>query len=248
MFKRKLTAVLAAAALLLTVSCAKRQTVKLDAEDLMGRGQRYYQARKYEKAAADFKEVIFNYSGTRVAAEASYLAAECSYQLKDYEASAEEYQQLLADYPSSEHADEAQIRVAESYFGQSPNYALDQSETGDRALAAIGKFFEQYPESKLGDRARAVQVTIEEKLARKEFEAARFYLKRERYLSAKIYLEGIVREYPGTKWAPQARALLATLPAVKAPAAFTDTTATAPRDSAKTPAPADTATLKSPWK
>jgi outer membrane protein assembly factor BamD len=248
MFKRILTVVLTAALLLLTVSCAKRQTVKLDAEDLMGRGQRYYQERKYDKAAADFKEVIFNYSGTRVAAEASYLAAECSYQLKDYEAAAEEYQQLLADYPSSEHADEAQIRVAESYFGQSPNYELDQSETGDRALAAIGKFFEQYPESKLSERARGVKVTIEEKLARKEFEAARFYLKRQQYLSAKIYLEGIVREYPGTKWAPQAKELLGTLPAIKGKSAFTDTTAAAPRESAKTPAPADTTKFKNPWK
>ena len=214
------------------VSCATRQTVKLGAEDLMGRGQRYYEAKKYDKASADFREVIFNYSGTRVAAEASFLAAECSYQLKDYETAAEEYQQLLADYPGSEHADEAQIRVAESYLGQSPNYALDQSETGDRALAAIGKFFEQYPESKLTERAKGVQVAIEEKLARKDFDAARFYVKREQYLSAKIYLEGIVREYPGTKWAPQARELLATLPAIKAKSAFNDTTAAAPRDSA----------------
>jgi len=57
-----------------------------------------------------------------------------------------------------------------------------------------------------------------------------------------------VREYPGTKWAPQARELLATLPAIKAKSAFNDTTAAAPRDSAKIPAPADTAKFKSPWK
>jgi outer membrane protein assembly factor BamD len=217
------------AALGLMASCAKRQTVKLDAEGLMGRGQGYYQEKKYSKAAQDFKEVVFNYSGTRVAAEASYLAAECSYQMKDYEASAEEYQQLLGDYPGSEHAAEAQIRLAESYFGQSPNYALDQKETGDRALAAIDGFFEKYPESKLAARATGVKVAIEEKLARKDYEAAKFYAKREQYPSAKIYLEGILREYPATKWAPPARALLATVAAklsAKPPAAA------APRDSA----------------
>jgi outer membrane protein assembly factor BamD len=238
MVKGILTVALAAAMLLTGVSCAKRQLVKLDAEDLMGRGQRYYQQQKYGKAAADFREVVFNYSGTRVAAEASYLAAECSYQLKDYEAAAEEYQQMLGDYPTSDHAAEGQIRLAESYFGESPNYALDQSETGDRALAAIEKFFEQYPESKLAERAQAVKVAIEEKLARKEFEAARFYVKRKQYLSAKIYLEGILREYPATKWAPQARALLAALPAIKARPAFSDTTtAVAPATPAAPPSP-----------
>ncbi len=231
MFKRIVTVALGAALLLLTVSCAKRQTVKLDAEDLMGRGQRYYQEKKYDKASADFKEVVFNYSGTRIAAEAAYLMAECSYQLKDYEAAAEEFLQMQGDYPGSDHADEAQIRVAESYLGQSPNYALDQSETGDRALGAIETFFEKYPESKLTERAKGVRLAIQEKLARKDFEAARFYQKRKLYLSAKIYLEGIVREYPGTKWAPQAKALLGTLPAIRTRSAFNDTTTAAPRDS-----------------
>ena len=245
MSKLILTAACAAAVLLMTASCAKRQLVKLDADGLMGRGQRYYEAKKYEKAAQDFKEVIFNYSGTRVAAEASYLAAECSYAERDYETAAEEYQQLLADYPGSDHAAEAQIRLAESYFGQSPNFALDQSETGDRALAAIGKFFEKYPESPLAERAKAVQVRIEDKLARKEFEAGTFYLKRKIYPSAKIYLEGIVKEYPGTTWAPQATALLKTLPAAVDTA---KAAAPQPRDPVKTPVPADTAKTKSPWK
>ncbi len=228
-----IAAIMGLAVLVAMVSCAKRQTVKLDAEDLMGRGQRYYQEKKYDKASADFKEVVFNYSGTRIAAEASFLMAECSYQRKDYEAAAEEYLQLLGDYPESGHADEAQIRVAESYLGQSPNYALDQSETGDRALGAIERFFEKYPESRLTERAQRVRLAIQEKLARKDFEAARFYLKRKMHLSAKIYLEGIVREYPQTKWAPQAQTLLGTLPAIRTRSAFNDTTAAAGRDSTK---------------
>jgi outer membrane protein assembly factor BamD len=202
--------------------------VKLDAEDLMGRGQRCYQAKKYDKAAQDFREVVFNYSGTRIASEAAFLLAECSFQLKDYETAVDDYLQMLGDYPTSGHGDEAQIRLAESYLRQSPNFALDQSETGERAQAAIDKFFEKYPESRLSERARAVRVEIQEKLARKDFEAARFYAKRKLYLSAKIYCEGIIREYPDTKWAPQARELLATLPAIRTKSAFNDTTATAP--------------------
>ena len=215
MFRRIIPVVIViSAALALFVSCAKRQMVKMDATELYARGQRYYAARKYGKAAADFKEVMFNYSGTQIASEAAFLAAECSYKEGDYEAAADDYLQLLSDYPTSGHADEAQIRLAESYLGQSPNYALDQSETGEKALGAVEKFFEKYPDSKLGERAKAVKVTIEEKLARKDFDAAKFYLKRKLYLSAKICCDGIIREYPDTKWAPQAKALLLSMPGI----------------------------------
>ena len=228
MFKRILTVVLIATTLGLVSSCAKRQTVKLDADELMGRGQGYYQARKYDKAAADFKEVVFNYSGTRIASEAAFLVAECSFNIKDYETAADDYLQMLNDYPTSLHGDEAQIRLAESYLGQSPNFALDQSETGEKALAAIDKYFEKYPDSKLAARAQQVKVEIQDKLARKEFEAGKFYLKRKLYLSAKIYLEGILSEFPDTKWAPQARQLLATLPAIKTKSVFNPDTTAAP--------------------
>ena len=253
MIKRILIVVLAAAALLSLVSCAKRQTVKLDAEQLFGQGQQRYQQGKYGKAAQDFREVVFNYSGTRIASEAAFLLAECSFKLGDYETAVDDYLQMLGDYPTSGHGEEAQIRLAESYLRQSPNFALDQSETGEKAQGAIDKFFEQYPDSKLGERAKGVRVAIQEKLARKDFEAARFYAKRKLYLSAKIYCEGLIREYPDTKWAPQARELLATLPAIRTRSAFNDTTAAAvtapqPRDTVKTAAPGDTAKTKSPWK
>jgi outer membrane protein assembly factor BamD len=219
----------------------------------MGRGQRLYQEQKYDKAARDFREVVFNYSGTRVASEAAFLLAECSYNLRDYETAVDDYLQLLGDYPTGGHGDEAQIRLAESYLRQAPNFALDQSETGEKAQAAIDKYFEKYPESKLAERAKAVRIEIQEKLARKDFEAARFYAKRKLYLSAKIYCEGIIREYPDTKWAPQARALLATLPAIWTKSAFNPVTpdsATAhpPADTSRTPAAGDTTAAKSPWK
>jgi outer membrane protein assembly factor BamD len=215
MFKRISALVMISGALLAMVSCgAKKDLVKIDAEDLFGRGKQYFEQKKYDKAAEDFREVVFNYSGTRIASDAAFLLGECSFNRGEYETAIDDYLQFLADYPTAARADEAQIRLAESYLRLSPNFALDQSETGDKALAAVDKFFEKYPDSKLADRAAAMRVEIQEKLARKDFEAGKFYVKRKQYRSAKIYFEGIIKEFPNTKWAAEATTMLAGLPAV----------------------------------
>jgi outer membrane assembly lipoprotein YfiO len=184
-------------------------------QDPFTHGMRLFDQGKYSEAAGIFKELMFNNAGTRLAADASFHAAECYFNLRDFEAAADEYRLLLADYPTAARADEAQIRLAESYLRLSPNFALDQSETGDKALAEVDRFFEKYPESKLADRAKSLRVEIQDKLAQKDFEAGKFYVKRKQYRAAKIYLDGIVKEYPDTKWAGQAKAMLVALPEIK---------------------------------
>lgn len=213
MLRRMTLTMLCAGAMAALLSCgAKRELVRMEPAEQMERGREYYQAAKYEQAAGDFREVVYNNSGTRIAADASFLLAECLFSMKSYEEAGDAYQQFLADYPAAARADEAQIRLAECSLRLSPNHALDQRETGEKALAAIETFFERYPDSRLADRARAVRIAIQEKLAQKDFEAGVFYVKRKEYRAARIYLQGVIDEYAGTGWAAQARDLLAGLP------------------------------------
>jgi outer membrane protein assembly factor BamD len=229
MFKRISAMILIAGSLAALTACgAKKGLVKMDAEDLFGRGKQYFENKKYNKAAEDFKEVVFNYSGTRIASEASFLLGESHFNLKEYDTAIDEYLQFLSDYPTAARADEAQVRLAESYLRLSPDFALDQSGTGDKALAEVDRFFEKYPDSKLADRAKALRLEIQEKLAHKDFEAGKFYVKRKLYRSAKIYLEGVVKEYPDTKWAAQAKTMLAALPEIKPLPGAADSTKTKP--------------------
>ncbi|MCU0606107.1 MAG: outer membrane protein assembly factor BamD [Candidatus Edwardsbacteria bacterium] len=214
MLRRLSLTMLCAGALAALLSCGtKRQTVRMEPAEQMDRGREYFQAGKYEEAADDFRDVVFNNAGTRIAADASFLLAECHFNRTSYEEAHESYLQFLADYPAAARADEAQIRVAECLLRLSPHHALDQRETGEKALAAITVFFERHPDSQLADRARTVRTAIQEKLAQKDYEAGAFYAKRRQYRSARIYLEGVVADYTETSWASRARALLATLPA-----------------------------------
>lgn len=223
MLRRFSLVALCAGMLFAVSSCgAKRQSVRMEPAEQMARGREYFQAGKYEQAADDFRDVVFNNAGTVIASDAAFLLAECHFNRKSYEEAHESYLQFLADYPAAARADEAQIRVAECLLRLSPHHALDQRETGEKALAAITVFFERYPDSRLGDRARAVRTAIQEKLARKDYEAGAFYAKRKQYRAARIYLQGVIDEYAGSAWAARASDLLATLPAVPDPAAAPD--------------------------
>lgn len=180
-------------------------------EALFGRAKEHFERRKYIDAMEGFKEVIYNHPGTRMAAEATFYLGECYFRTKDYQAAVDEYTRLLEDYPTSPFADDAQYMIAYGYFKQSPHWALDQKETGDRAKAAAGRFFERFPESPLAPDVRQLQAKIDEKLAHKEYEAGRVYYKMKNSKSARIYFNYVLEKYPGTAWAQKSRDFLARL-------------------------------------
>lgn len=178
---------------------------------VFGRAREHFERRKYIDAMEGFKDVIYNHPGTKMAAEATFYLGECYFRTKDYQAAVDEYNRLLDDYPSSAFADDAQYMIANSYFRQSPHYALDQKETGDRAKAAAARFFERFSDSQLAPEVRQLQAKIDDKLARKEYEAGRVYYKMKNHKSARIYFNYVLERYPETPWASKSRDFLARL-------------------------------------
>ena len=213
MFKRTLimSLTIAIAALTLASCGAKKGVIKLDAEDSYARGKEFFEHKKYVDAMEDFKNVVYNFAGTRIASEASYYLAECYFLTKDFEAAIEEYQHLVSDYPSSSYADAAQYKVALCYFKESPIYSRDQSQYCDKAVAELEVFFQRYPDSPYKQKAEDLLGQVQDKLAHKDFDAARVYFKSKYYKAARIYLDGIIKTYPATTWAGQARQLLDTI-------------------------------------
>jgi outer membrane assembly lipoprotein YfiO len=180
-------------------------------EALFARAKEHFEQRKYLDAMEGFKEVIYNHPGTRLAAEATFYLGECYFRTKDYQAAIDEYSRLLDDYPTSPFADDAQYMIAYGYFKQSPHYALDQKETGDKAKEATVRFFERFPESPLAPDVRQLQSKIDDKLARKEYEAGRIYFKMKNPKSARIYFNYVLEKYQNTVWAQKSRDYLARL-------------------------------------
>lgn len=209
MLKRIFAIVAVALILTALVSCGGKKTVaKLDAEDTFARGMEYFNKKKYVDAIDDFKEIIYNYAGTRVAAEASYYLGECYLKTKDYESAIDEYQHLTSDYPSSPFAEKGLYRMAFTYYKMSPHYALDQTETMDKAKSTLQLFFERYPEGSVLKEAQDLLLLVNEKLAHKDYESGIIYYKMKQYSSAKIYFESVIKDYPDSPWAEKSRKML----------------------------------------
>jgi outer membrane assembly lipoprotein YfiO len=180
-------------------------------EAVFARAREHFERRKYIDAMEGFRDVIYNNPGTRLAAEATFLLGECYFRTKDYQAAVDEYSRLLEDYPTSSYADDAQYMIANGYYKLSPHYALDQKETGDRARAAAARFLERFPDSPMVPEVKQLQAKIDDKLARKEYEAGKIYFKMNNHKSARIYFNYVLEQYPETAWAAKSRDFLARL-------------------------------------
>jgi len=209
------------------VSCGGKKAMvkKMEADDYYARGQQFFQNKKYVDAMDDFKAVVFNYSGSKLALDANYFLAECYLRTKDYPGAIAEFQQILNTYSPCRYDDEARFKIALCYYKDSPGYSLDQSETTVKAGQSLNLYFTYLADTTWAPEARQLKTQIEDKLAHKEFDAGRIYFKMKRYAPAKLYLENLITQYPESNWVKEAKKLLEQIPAtVKAQPALPDST------------------------
>ncbi|GJM45088.1 MAG: hypothetical protein DHS20C21_19300 [Gemmatimonadota bacterium] len=123
--------------------------------------------------------------------------------MEEYIAARGQYEGVVEDYPGSALVEEARYKIALCSFSSIYPHDRDQSET-EQALLLFQDFVADYPESRFLPDVEAAVAECRERLAHREFEAARFYEKQKRRRSAKIQYEYVVNQYAETEWAPQA--------------------------------------------
>jgi len=209
------------------VSCGgkKGMVKKMEADDYYARGQQFFQNKKYVDAMDDFKAVVFNYSGSKLALDANYFLAECYLRTRDYPGAIAEFQQMLNSYSPCRYDDEVRFKIALCYYKDSPGYALDQSETTVKAGQALNLFFTYLADTTWAPEARQLKVAVEDKLAHKDFDAGRLYFKMKQYGPSRLYLENLMVQYPRTQWVAEAKKILDQIPvAVKDQPVLKDST------------------------
>ena len=114
----------------------------------------------------------------------------------------------IGSYPNSPFSEEARyLQGYCSYRASSPWY-LDQASTKE-ALRQLNEFVETYAQSPFADSARVYSDSCMEKLAQKEYEAAKFYEKIAQYDAAIVYLKAVTADYPQSKFVPLAKLSMA---------------------------------------
>lgn len=163
----------------------------------------FYVEKDFNEAANAFEQVTRLGRGTEYGQEAQYYLAESYFKSRRYLLAASEYDRYVSLYPQDERRQEAEYKAALCYYNQSPRFKLDQTATRT-AIERFQLFNNRYPDSEFVSDAASRIDELRNKLARKSYEAAQFYVRTEQYKAATIYLGETIDQYPESKWAERA--------------------------------------------
>lgn len=172
-------------------------------EEAFDKAKNQFDNENYSEAARAFETVISMGRGTDIGQDAQFYLAESYFNSRRYLVAASEYARYTQFHPNSPRREEVDFKEALSYYHLSPRYRLDQSHTR-KAIERFRLFNSRYPDSERIAEAGEYIDEMREKLARKEYNAAAFYMRTNRYNAAAIYYDKIVDQYPETDWAEQA--------------------------------------------
>ena len=98
----------------------------------------------------------------------------------------------------------ARYRICQCAVNSSNSFQRDQSDT-KYALEQLQMFIEDFPESKYIKEAENDISLLRNKLAQKDYEVGRMYVKLEEYEAAIIYFQSVLNSYYDTKFSDEAR-------------------------------------------
>jgi outer membrane protein assembly factor BamD len=170
-------------------------------EGIIAKGDQYFKRKKCYQSQELYKAFLARHGGHDRSDYAQFMLAESYFCQEEYALAAVEYRVLVTNYGYSEYADEGFFKEALCSYHQSPKSQLDQSKAYE-ALSQFQQFVQVFKQSPLVPEAEKYIALIHEKLARKELENAVFYYEIKRYLSALVYLDKIIENYPNNAhWA-----------------------------------------------
>jgi len=184
---------------MLFIGCASKTTViKDEILEKYNQGIEYYNNKKYSKAKESFKYVILHSTGSRLALESEFYLAESLYSLKEYMDALYSYDNYARSSQDINLIELSRFRICECVYKLSSSYKNDQSTTTD-ALDKIEIFLEDYPNSEYHAPTLELRKNLRYRLAMKEYESARLYMKLGEYKSALIYLSDALSNYSDLK-------------------------------------------------
>ncbi len=170
-----------------------------------------FRRRPLKKAIDVYTIVIDNQPFTAAAAEAQYKTGLCYFTREEYIESSFEFRRVIEDYSESKWVREATFHLTRSYEEAALGPEYDQGPS-KLAMGAIGNFVRRYPTDPRIAERQEVSEEMFETIAEQRYRTARFYEKRRRLDSARIYYEIVAGEFKGTQAAEKAEKWLAENP------------------------------------
>ena len=122
------------------------------------------------------------------------------------------YETFVELYPKNEKAPYALFRSGESYFKDIPSNIARDLRSAESAITTFNQYLKRYPGGEYTEQAKAMKGQAYDKLAEKEYEVGKFYLRRDKPDSAKLRFQKILDQYGESTWAAKAKEAIEKLP------------------------------------
>ena len=161
---------------LMLASCGEYNKIlkSRDAELKYTYAKKYFDEKKYGRTATLLVEILSAYTGSTKEQEILFLLAQAYFYDKDYVSATQYYARYYNKFPKGDYTELARYNAAYGLYLDSPDARLDQTSTV-KAIQEFQNFLEYFPQSEKAPEAQDLMFKLQEKLAYKEFLAARLY-------------------------------------------------------------------------
>lgn len=187
-------------------SCGEYQKVlkSNDANYKFEYAKRAFEQKKYVQSYTLLKDVVTVFKGSDKAEESLYLLAMSHYENKEYPDAASYFKAYYQRFPKGKYAEPARYYAGYSYYLDSPEAQLDQSET-IKAIEELQGFLDFFPRSDKVSLAQNAIFELQDKLTLKELQNAQLYYNLGTYLgnnyeSCIVTARNAIKEYPYSKY------------------------------------------------
>jgi outer membrane protein assembly factor BamD len=222
MVRPRMRARLLALALLPLLACSSSKISLRDdlrghsAEEIYQAGVEQLEKSNWQEAQKFLDHVRTKFPFSKYAALSELRLADAKFRQERYQEAAEAYDAFAKLHPTHEEADYAEFRVAQAHFKDAPSdfvlfpsaFEKDQRQLRT-AVEKLQAFLKDRPDSEHRQEAEALLAEAQGRLAAHEWYVAEFYFKRDHWAGAAGRLETLVRDYPGSRYEPDALVQLA---------------------------------------
>jgi outer membrane protein assembly factor BamD len=179
---------------------------EMPAEDLAKKGLEQYNRGKYFLAVETFNIIKERFPFSRFSLLAELKAGDCKFYMKDYVESLELYEEFEKNHPANEAIPYVLFQIGRSHYRTIDT--IDRDTTGAReAIKAFTRLLRTFPNSPYTEEAKVLTQKSNNFLAEHELYVANFYLRTKEFGQAKGRVEYLLRGYPDSPAATQAKEL-----------------------------------------
>ena len=162
-------------------------------------GLAFFEEENYVKASQQFNIIVDRASHTDLGDDALFFLAESYFLNKDYDLALVEFEKLVSRMGFSPYIEKSRWRICETLMLLSPNFYHDQ-ESSKKAISQIQEFLDDFPNSEYSKDADKLINELRTRLAEKNMETGKLYVKLKAYDSAIVFYKIVVNEFYDTKF------------------------------------------------